>query len=81
MYIATTHAYNERNSQCKSADRAVFVDGDLICEITASEYESLEETASILNDPTAMRSLKSGIAELDKGQGIPWEQVEAELGL
>lgn len=39
--------------------------------VSAEELESLEETAEILAIPKAKKSIKQGIKEAKKGQGIP----------
>ena len=39
--------------------------------VSAEELESLEETAEVLAIPGAKRSIKEGLKEAKRGQGIP----------
>jgi len=47
--------------------------------IPMDEYEALEETAEILADPETVAAIEEGLAELERGEGIPWEEVKAEI--
>ncbi len=49
--------------------------------ISADDLEALEETLEILSDPEEVAAIREGQAELDRGEGIPLEQVRRELGL
>lgn len=49
--------------------------------ISAEELESLEETLEILSNPKLMKDLRKAEKEIDEGKGIPWEEVQKELGL
>ena len=60
--------------------RALVVDGE-VRVLSIEEWESVAETASILSDSAAMEGLRLGITQLERGEGIPWEQLKAELGL
>ncbi len=44
-------------------------------------YESIQETLEVLADEELMAGLRLSLAELSKGQTIPWETVKAELDL
>lgn len=39
--------------------------------VSAEELESLEETAEVLSIPGAKKSIKEGLKQAKKGQGIP----------
>lgn len=43
--------------------------------VSAEELESLEETAEILAIPGAKASIKEGLKEAKKGQGIPLSKL------
>lgn len=43
--------------------------------VSAEELESLEETAEILSIPGAKRSIKEGLKQAKKGQGISLSQL------
>lgn len=45
------------------------------------ELESLVETAEILADAELMEDIREGIAELRRGEGIPWDDVKRDLDL
>lgn len=49
--------------------------------MSVAEYESIQETNEIMNDPKLMRDIKQGEKEIEEGKGIPWEDVKKELGL
>lgn len=40
-------------------------------------YEALEETLEIMGDEVLMMQLRKSIAELKKGQLLPWEEIGA----
>jgi antitoxin YefM len=44
-------------------------------------YEALMETLEVLGDADQMAALRAGIEDLQAGRTVPWEQVQAELGL
>ncbi len=52
-----------------------------VAMISIDELESLEETAEILATPGALASIKEGLAEIKRGDYVPFEQVEKQLGL
>ena len=45
------------------------------------DYESLIETLEILGDSEAMDELRRADAQIESGEGKPFEDVAAELGL
>ncbi len=49
--------------------------------VSAEELESLEETLEILSNPKLMKDIRKAEKEIDEGKGIPWEEVQRELGL
>jgi len=49
--------------------------------VSAAELESIEETLEILSNPKLMKELRKAEKEIDEGKGIPWEQIQKELGL
>lgn len=44
--------------------------------VSAEELESLEETAEILAIPGAKKSIKEGLKQAKKGQGIPLSKLK-----
>jgi len=49
--------------------------------MSIEDLEALEETLDILSDPEEMAAIAEGIAELDRGEGIPLAQIRREMGL
>ena len=49
--------------------------------VSARELELLEETLEVLSDPKTMMTIKKGVAQINKGQLIDWEDLKEELGL
>jgi prevent-host-death family protein len=49
--------------------------------MSLEDLEALEETLEILSDAAEVAAIREGLAELDRGEGIPLEQVQRELGL
>lgn len=47
--------------------------------IAADDLEGLEETLELLSDPVAMREIREAMAEIERGETVPWEQVKAEM--
>ena len=47
--------------------------------VPIDEYEALEETAEILSDKDAMASIEAGRAEGERGETVPFEEVQREL--
>lgn len=45
------------------------------------EYESLMETLDIMGDTELMKSIKEAEKELERGEGVDWEDVKKELNL
>lgn len=45
--------------------------------LSIEDLESLEETLSILSNPSLMEDLRAGIAELDAGKGVTLTKEEA----
>lgn len=45
----------------------------------ASVGEQQDETAEILADPDAMAAFREGVASLDRGEGVDWEDLKKEL--
>ena len=45
------------------------------------EYESWKETDEIMSDPSLMKAIKEGEADLKAGRVEDWEDVKKELGL
>ncbi len=43
--------------------------------------EGLQETIEIMKDEELMASIRQGIAEIEKGETVAWEDVKRELGL
>ena len=44
--------------------------------VSAEELESLEETAEVLAIPGAKKSMKQGLREAKKGQGVPLSALQ-----
>lgn len=49
--------------------------------ISQDELDSLEETLDILSDPEEVAAIRQGMAEADRGELHPLEDVLRELGL
>ena len=49
--------------------------------ISSDEYESWKETDEISSDPSLVKAIKEGEAEIASGKGLPWEDVKKELDL
>ena len=49
--------------------------------ISAAEYDSWKETNEIMSNPGLLKAIKQGESEIDKGNGIPWEEVKNGLDL
>ena len=79
-YRATVASYTLPSIQEGLDARLVYINGRCIV-LTYEEYESLSETASILNDPKSMSALTKGAAEIAQGKGISWQKAKAKLGL
>lgn len=47
--------------------------------IPVDEYEALEETAEILSDPETVAAIETGLADFERGDFVPWEDVKREL--
>jgi hypothetical protein len=43
------------------------------------EYKALEETAEILSDRKTLEAIDEGLAEIERGEVVPLEQLRAEL--
>jgi antitoxin YefM len=65
------------NNVSKNLDRIVItVNGQpKAILVSAEELESLEETAEILSIPGAKRSIREGLKQAKKGQGIPLSKL------
>jgi len=80
-------SYSEARENLKSvidkvvADRAPIAitrqRGEGIVMISASEWESIEETLYLLQSPANAKHLLDGIRELDAGRGIERELIES----
>lgn len=66
------------NKVNKNLDRVVItVNGQPKAVLLSSEeLESLEETAEILSIPGAVKSIKRGLSQAKKGQGIPISELK-----
>lgn len=49
--------------------------------MSPDEVEGWEETFDIMSNPKAYRELKESIAQMKRGELIPYEQIRKELGL
>jgi len=47
--------------------------------VSPDDLEELEETLAIMSDPELLAGLRQGGQELARGEGVPYEQVKAEL--
>ncbi len=75
-----THQANGTHSE----DEVITVteDGQPVFAVLSWEaYESLIETLEVLSDPEAMAAIRASKEAIARGEGVPWEQVKAELGL
>lgn len=49
--------------------------------MSVAEYESMQETNEILNDPKLMRDIKQGEKEIAEGKFVTLEELERDLNL
>ena len=49
--------------------------------VSAEEMELLEAVLDAIEDEIDIPLIKERIAEIERGEGVPWEQVKHELGL
>jgi antitoxin YefM len=47
--------------------------------ISIEEYEALEETAEILSDPATVAAIEQGLAEIERGETVHFDEVRKEL--
>ena len=58
------------------------IDGERPLAILAwDDYEALVETLEILDDPETMDALRRANAQIEAGEGRPFEDVVVELGI
>ena len=58
------------------------IDGERPLAILAwDDYEALVETLEILDDPETMDALRRANAQIEAGEGRPFEDVAAKLGI
>ncbi len=54
--------------------------GHTVAALVTAEYlESLEETIAVATDPELVAAIAEGESELEAGQGIPAQEIEAEF--
>ncbi|MEA5534728.1 type II toxin-antitoxin system Phd/YefM family antitoxin [Crocosphaera sp. XPORK-15E] len=53
----------------------------VMAAMSYEQFESLQETISILSDATFARQLQESIAQAEKGETISWEDAKTQLGL
>lgn len=46
-----------------------------------AEFESWKETTEILSDPSLMKAIREGEADIKKGRYVTWEELKKELNL
>lgn len=55
-------------------------DGEPVATVVSTEcLESLQETLAVASDPELVAAIAEGTAELDRGEGIAAEEIEAEF--
>ncbi len=47
--------------------------------ISIEEYEGLVDTAEILSDPDTMAAIEEGLAEIERGETVSFDEVRKEL--
>jgi prevent-host-death family protein len=47
--------------------------------IPVDEYAALEETAEILSDPDALAAIDRGLAEIERGDTVPLDEVRRRI--
>lgn len=47
--------------------------------VPVDEYEALEETAEILSDPETLAAIEAGLAQAERGETVPFEEIRREL--
>jgi antitoxin YefM len=53
----------------------------VMAAMSYEQYESLQETISILTDATFSRRLQESIVQAEKKETVDWEDVKTKLGL
>jgi PHD/YefM family antitoxin component YafN of YafNO toxin-antitoxin module len=47
--------------------------------VPIDEYQALEETAEILSDRDALAAIETGLAEIERGETVTFEELRQEL--
>jgi prevent-host-death family protein len=50
-----------------------------VAMVPIDEYEALEETAEILSDPSTLRAIQRGLADLRAGRTATFDDIKADL--
>jgi prevent-host-death family protein len=53
----------------------------VMAAMSYEQFESLQETLSILSDATFARRLQESITQAEKGETLSWEDAKRQLGL
>ncbi len=70
------------NIQKLGDEYVITIEGKAVARLVSNEeYESLKETLEILSDPKAMKGIKEGEEDFEKGRFVSLEQFEKELGV
>ena len=51
----------------------------VVVMMSVDDYESLMETLDILADPEAMKGLKQGERDIQRGRTRPWQEIKRSL--
>jgi len=80
--LGRLHTHQTNDSATEAEVITVTEDGQPVLAVLAWDaYESLMETLEVLSDPEAMAAIRAGNEAIARGEGVPWEQVKAELGV
>jgi antitoxin YefM len=48
--------------------------------VSPDDLESLEETLAILSDPELLAQIREGLADIERGNTVPFSEIEEEFG-
>lgn len=52
-----------------------------VTEFNPPRRPTVTETQELLGDDDFMRAFRRGVRELDRGEGVGWEDLKADMGL
>jgi hypothetical protein len=73
--------YNVDPEQAGGGLIAIRVDELESVVITTDKYESIRETAAILEDKKLAAAVRKGMRQAEQGKTVPWDEAKKRLGL